>query len=343
MYKRKTEFFGIPIPCKDDFIEEDEEAKRMNIIENQLLASTKGIRCAVFEEGHFRIIDNNDGTCSVNLFPAGGNYAICGMVNGGYIESKEAITWENISKGGFYYLYISFTSDTYENENAFRLIVTTISKTNQEAFLLMATLDLRNGKEELNSIPDTKLYGCDLASHVNDKTNPHGEHLYQNELTVTKGMEISVDDESIDTAALTIDDKRSSKATIESKNEMILKDKRATLALSDDANTSLLTENQTVIGAINEAFQQKIYVVDMDSGGKGGILITVPNANEIISAEVHQIAQISKGASIFEFSNLGEIAIGYLGIDGNVTDKGSLKVYNNGSTGIKIRVRIFYR
>ena len=343
-YGKRTEVFGIPIPCRKDKIEEIEETKRMNIIENQLLAASKGVKCAVFEEGIFETKDNNDGTCSVNLYNNGTICALCGMVGGGYVEAKESIVWDNLKKGGIYYLYVTSTIDLFENESAFRVLSSLSQKTNSSAVLLMAILDLSNGKMELNTNPDGKIYGSDIASHTNDKTNPHGESVFQDNLTIRKHLSIDIgEDDSLKEAAITVDDKRTGKPTIESKNEMVLKDKRTSVLLSDDTNTTLVTSNQTIIGAINEAFESNVYMFDTDSGGAGGILITVPNAKQIVSAEAHLIAEVVKGASKYNFPNIGQIAVGYYGSDDNVPDKASLKLYNNGDIGIKIRIRILYR
>jgi hypothetical protein len=343
-YGKRTEFFGIPIPCKKDKIEEIEETRRMNIIENQLLAASKGVKCAVFEEGIFEIKDNHDGTCSVSLYHNETTSALCGIVGGGYVEAKESIVWDNLKKGGIYYLYVSFTVDLFENETAFRVLSTLSPKTNNPAVLLMAIADLSNDKIELNTNPDGKIYGSDIALHTSDKTNPHGESLFQDELTVRKHLGVNIgEDDSLTEASITVDDKRTGKATIESKNEMVLQDKRTSVTLSDDINIKLVTANQTIIGAINEAFESKVFMFDTDSGGTGGILITVPNAEQIISVEAHLVVEATKGISKYSFPNIGQIAVGYYNLDRNVPDKTSLKLYNNGDIGIKIRVRILYR
>lgn len=169
-YKKKTLFFGIPIPGSKDTIQSAEEEKGRNIIENQLLASTKGLRCAVFEEGHFNVIDNHDGTYSVALSQARGVYALCGIVGGGYVESKDPILWDNLDGGTSHYLYVQYTEGMYANPEIFRTVSSITAKDDtNNGFLLMASVDLSGKEPTINTAPDGKIYSSDIVSNAMEK------------------------------------------------------------------------------------------------------------------------------------------------------------------------------
>jgi len=189
-YKQKTEFFGIPFISNDETVSEAEEKKAANIIENQLLAATKGVRCAVFEDGHYRLVDNVDGTYTVMLVGTGERIAFEGIVNGGYCYSKNPVLWEKLIKGKTYHLYVKFTSDLYADEHAFKPITKENFPYGDNVFnvLYLAKIDLSVDKPAVDAHPNGKVYGTDIAHHANDKTNPHGRDLVQDNLDVQKSF-----------------------------------------------------------------------------------------------------------------------------------------------------------
>lgn len=338
-YKNKTPYFGIPIPAKGDKIQSAEEEKAMNIIENQLLAGMKGVRCCVFEEGYFKLLDNHDGTYGVALAKNGAFYALCGVVGGAYVESKEPILWDGLEVGVKYYLYVQFTESLFEDETSFR-VVSTISKKidNNGIYLLLASVDLSGENKTIDSYPDGKVYSNDIAAHSGDTTNPHGEHLIQDLLTIRKNISIIINkDEALKSSTIIIDDSRNGYASLESKNELIIKDKRSILCLSDEKNTELTTENKSLIGAINELNSNKYFYIDVATGGNKGVLVTIPNANEILFVHYNQIKSEEENVDV------GNISIGYWLKDDSIPNKSSFKMYNDGSIGIQMRLQVIYK
>jgi hypothetical protein len=183
----KTDFFKIP------YTNENEKLSA-NIIENQLVASTKGVFSSVFEDGEYRLIDNVDGTYSVMLVGTGENVALEGILYGGFVYCKDHILWENLQKGYLYHLYIKFTDNLYSDPTAFKAISKQTMKIDNKIFthLYLASIDLRNGKTVIDTYPDGKLYSCDIASHSNDSKNPHGENLEQESLVITKSLKTNI-------------------------------------------------------------------------------------------------------------------------------------------------------
>lgn len=313
-YKKYTTFFHIPIPCKGDKIQEAEETKARNIIENQLIAGMKGFSCAVFEEGAYKLLNNQDGTYSVSLVQTMGNFAFCGIVGGCYAESKDPILWNNLQVGYQYYLYLQYADAQLEDPTAFRL---TSSRTpigvENGPYLLMATLNLTNEQHDINSEPDGKIYSDTLATHHTNNVNPHGTLLIQDDLTVNQKLTV---------------------ANIESTSELSLKDKRTTVALSDDSNTALTTKSTSIIGAINELVGDKTAYMEVESGGQNGVLLTVPDANAIDFVSAIRLALDG---------SLGDIAFGFWQQDNSVPNKSTFKMYNSDELGIKLRLQIFYK
>jgi len=188
-YKGKTSFFGIPVAGKGQKISSKEEKRKANIIENQLLASQRGVKCCVFEDGEYNAIQHGDGTYTIILSAVGFNKALEGIVNGGYVKSNSSVKWIGLEKGKIYYLYIKYTDKLYENPEAF--ITKALPKkkdSSVSSFLFLAVVNLTKGKPRINSNPDGKVYAQDIEGHVNDYTNPHGNSLYQENITVMKEL-----------------------------------------------------------------------------------------------------------------------------------------------------------
>lgn len=315
-YKKHTPIFRIPIPCKGDKIQEAEETKARNIIENQLIAGMKGISCSVFEEGVYKLVNNQDGTYSVSLVQTMADFAFCGVVGGCYAESKDPIIWKNFATGFKYYLYIQYTDAQLEDPTAFRLSSGKTPFTVENGpYLLMATVDLTNGQQVIDSEPVGKIYSDTVATHHHRDTNPHGPHVKQDNFTINGKLTVK---------------------NIESGSELNLKDSRLSVSLSDAQNPTLATKSISLVGAINELVGQKTTFMDVESGGKNGILLSVPDAEEINFATA---IRLDPNPDYI----LGEIAIGLWQQDSTVPLKSQFKFYNHGDIGIKIRIQILYK
>lgn len=185
-YSGKTPYYGIPFPKLGDFASPEDESKSANIIENQLLAATRGVKCCIFEDGEYHLVDNVDGTYTVMLTKYGVRDSIEGILNGGYVWTDQPILWEGLKRGEKRYLYVKYTSKLYQDETAFAIEISTILYPKESPYhLLMAIFDWKNGdKPTLDTNPDQKTYGTDITLHTTDFRNPHGERLEQNELVI---------------------------------------------------------------------------------------------------------------------------------------------------------------
>jgi len=330
MYSRKTEYFGIPVLGKGDRIDPDIEIERFQIIENQLLAGMKGLKCCVFEDGNYTLNQHTSTEFSVILQSTGPSPSARGIVNSGYFEGGPQILWPSLEKGYKYWLYITWMPRTYVDKRIFRAFSSTTEKDQSKGrFLLLASVDLKSKIPSVNVYPDGKIYADDIISHVADQTNPHGRKMFQDFLTVYKNMKFEIGDST--SPAIIVDDKRSGKyPTIESTREISLKDKRITLQISDDENPDLKTESNSLVGAINELSTNRIEIVDFETNGIIGTVVEIPSNLEVMAVTAHQrvVTSLKK--------NIGEIAIGY-SQDGEVKDANKFKVFNSGDIGISMR------
>ena len=189
-YSGKTPIYGIPYPKTGDHASPEDEAKAVNIIENQLLAATRGVKCCIFEDGEYHLIDNIDGTYTVMLNKYGSRDTVEGILNGGYVWTNEPVLWENLQKGKRRYLYLTYSPNLYQDETAFGIEASDILYPKESMYhLLMAVFDWRTGdKPKLDTNPDQKTYGTDITLHTTDFRNPHGEKLEQNELVIFKEL-----------------------------------------------------------------------------------------------------------------------------------------------------------
>jgi len=244
---KKTPFFRIPYLAKGAKLSETEEAKAANIIENQLLASTKGVKCSVFQDGDYRTIDNMDGTWTVVLSSTGENIALEGVINGGYCYSENPVIWENLQSGQIYYLYAAYTDNLYADETAFSPI-SRIHKVQPSiaTYLLLATINTMGDTPVLDRYPDGKVYGTDITLHVTDHVNPHGEHLTQDTITLKENLYAEVETDS------------------------------------GTVTSPMLLANGN--GHLNTAARRKILVAEPLTNGSEGVDIDVPNANTIYGA-----------------------------------------------------------
>ncbi len=188
-YKHKTDFYKIPSIGEGDKLSASEELKAARIIENQLLGATKGVLNAVFEEGEYKLICNQNNTFSVILIGTGEKPTLEGIVGGGYCYSKRNIVWDDLQFGHTYYLYVGWTENLFEVESSFSVLKKEGGPfLNNFRALLLAKLDIKQGFPKLDIFPDGKIYSRDIAVHANDVTNPHGENQIQDTITLRKSL-----------------------------------------------------------------------------------------------------------------------------------------------------------
>lgn len=213
-----TNFYNIPYPLEGSFISEDQERRKAQIIENQLLAANRFADCVVIHEGEYEIIEE-DGVF-LRLSSYGRNPSIMGIVNGGLCLTYSTLEWEKATPGYKYYCYIDWTSEMFEEHEHFNLSMSKEPKNSRKS-LLVATLDITSRKPSLDIRPEGKLYADSFSSHLWQTVNPHGHRMKVENLITDK---------------------------VSSDNELVLSDNRTTLKLSDDEHQKF--NYSSLMGAI---------------------------------------------------------------------------------------------
>jgi hypothetical protein len=88
-----------------------------------------------------------------------------------------------------YYLYIKGSEDTFQDEKAIAPIAS-LTRLNTKYATLIAKADLTGEKFTFDRNPPGKVNARDLAQHVLDFDNPHGDKLTQDELFIRKHLTI---------------------------------------------------------------------------------------------------------------------------------------------------------
>jgi hypothetical protein len=335
-YKKQTEFFGIPVP-HNEALNSDVEMLKMQIIENQLIAGTKGVKCAIFEEGEYSLEKDENDDFSVLLFATGDKPSINGILNGGYFEGKSRIIWDNLEKGYMHYLYVKWNAKTFKDKTAFRTFSTKVHRQSSNVQMLVAIVDLRGGEFSIECNPDGKKYATDISFHSNDYTNPHGKRIYQDQLFVRKRFVLNIVDDAVANPAIVIKDERNSNyPTLQCNKDIIFKDKRTSVQLTDDENSELKV-GKSLVGAINEVGKNRADVLDFVSGGNTGTLISIEEGKRITAIHAHQRLSGENATQL----PVGEIAIGYHS-DGVVENPNEARIFNIGESGISMRAIIYY-
>ncbi len=187
-YKQTTKYFGIPVPGWGDGIWPELELLKWQMIENMLMAVMRGNVNAVFREGDMQIRKDNE-TYSVLLTATGNEPSVQGAVGGAYFDPSKSIIWSGLEAGMSYYLYIKGSEDTFQDEKAIAPIAS-LTRLNTKYATLIAKADLTGEKFTLDRNPPGKVNARDLAQHVLDFDNPHGDKLTQDELFIRKHLTI---------------------------------------------------------------------------------------------------------------------------------------------------------
>lgn len=241
-YSGMTSVLRIPYPSGNDAITEENERHVARILENLLLGGLEGVRNAFFVEGSYVVKEEPD-YFSLILVSTGSMRGGTGLVGGRYF-SFDTVSWRVKKTPGMCYLYLSKGSDIDVDPTS----VSTFSswaKISSEESLLCVEVKIDNDlRITTDTSPVGKYFSRNLKGHVDDNVNPHGEELIQDKI-ITKECQSDrfYCSQKGDTPAL------------ESSNEMILKDKRVSVQMSDSENSSL-NYGRSIIGTLNYCLKE---------------------------------------------------------------------------------------
>jgi len=261
-YSGRTTFYQIPIALDGDILDEAENIQQMQMVDDLLESAVGIVGTGVIKEGNFSIVTDTGSGYKVLLKPVSGN-AIHGLLGSGLASSKSQVTWEGLYSGNFYYLYLRFTTNLYENSAAFTTTVrTTPVSSDNFNFLYMATLDLTGGSPVLDINPEGKVYAREFTTHIGTSVNPHTNYLTQTNLTVTgsisgnlnptKSIWINQEDVLSTAPLITFNHVTSGAPLIRSLDELSFQDVRMSTKLSASGQTSFINGKTSLVGAINQ-------------------------------------------------------------------------------------------
>jgi hypothetical protein len=293
----------IPVHGKGDPLSPPVEMQRFQIIENMLLAGTKGVRNCVFDDGLFELNPETDSTYVATARATGHSPSAVGMVGGAYFEAPPTVSWSGLRKGYFYYLYLRGSSATLADFNEVKPVSSSYVLDGDN--LLLATADCRSDQPKLNPYPDGKLYSDDLARHINDVENPHGREVLQDILYVRQ--------------KLVLHSPEGNPADI----EVLVDGKPVTVP------------SAAIPGAVAELAGRKIVTVDFTTAGIAGRIMEVKEVDKVV------FVQVSRCSSGGVLGVIGETAVGYFNTDPALHAANEFSFYNTGDSDLPMRALVY--
>lgn len=262
-YKQKTSHLGIPVVGYGDRIVPEVELRKYQIIENMLIAGTRGVHNCVFDDGDFNIFAEADGTYTVTLSATGKRPSAEGLVGGAYFLAPTSLKWAGLARGYTYYLYLAGNPETFADPSQVRELSSKFSL--EGANVLTATFDLTGENPKLNPEPDNKVYTEDMVAHANDSEDPHGSVLTQGTLVVKDRLVLPETIETLDGKTLTAD------GIIASANE--LTGKKVTVLKFDSAGRQGLTLTVPGVDSITFVYVQRSFAPHLLEEVTGDVVV----------------------------------------------------------------------
>jgi hypothetical protein len=302
-YKQCTRRLKIPVHGNGDPLSPPVEMQRFQIIENMLLAGTKGVSNCVFDDGLFSLNSETESTYVATVSATGHSPSAVGMVGGAYFEAPPTVSWPGLKKGYSYFLYIRGTNRTFEDFNDIKAVSSAYALEGDN--LLIAVADCRSDQPKLEPYPDGKLYSEDLALHVNDVENPHGRELMQDVLFVRQKLALYSPEGAPATVEVMVDGK------------------------------AVSVPSAAIPGAVAELAGRRVETVDFESAGTTGRIIEVKAATRIL------FVQVSRRFDGKMDGTVGESAVGYFGADAALHTANEFSFYNTGCSGVPMRALVY--
>jgi len=186
-YKQSTKYFGIPVPGWNDGIWPELELLKWQMVENLLVSAMRGNVNSIFREGDYRITRDGDGTYTVRLSASGNEPSLQGAIAGAYFEAPSSIVWTGLQDFSEYYLYVKGSPKTFYDAAEISTVSSEV-RILSKYVTLVGKVDLRCNNPSIDRNPPGKVNARDLASHVLDYDNPHGDKVTQDEILVRKHL-----------------------------------------------------------------------------------------------------------------------------------------------------------
>lgn len=188
MYKKQTQFYGIPYISNGEKLEEGEEEKAAKIIDNMIFASTLGVDKAIYEDGNYRLNLEEDGVYTLSIIPYDG-FSFLGIVNYHLFVSRDVKYIRGLTSGQMYFIYVFFNEELSVDSERFSLIASPYQlEDNTSLSIHVATVDLTGIEPKIDEEPYDRKYTTNIIAHIKDTSNPHGRIMYQDILQVEEEL-----------------------------------------------------------------------------------------------------------------------------------------------------------
>lgn len=181
-YSKYTEHFDIPYMQAGDVLTEEGEYSQWNIVDGILYAMSLGLKKMILREGNYSLIGNE--SKRLIMEPLNG-VSFVGIINKRLCYSRDVKTSTVLTNDAKNYVYVVYSSSLDIDSSSFTLVAST-EKKNNSTHLLVATINLQNGAEDVDLTTD-KIYSTNFDTHINNDTNPHGVVLHQHSLNCSIG------------------------------------------------------------------------------------------------------------------------------------------------------------
>ena len=192
-YGGNTSKYRIPYPILGDTLDPQEEARREEIVENQLyggiLAHSGG--AGVIREGSYAVTSSGSGFYAQSVENKTQNLpTLEAFINQEYIYTYSPLLWDNLEEGTNYlYARLIETQSLSSLQNGDVIAYSSISSTPPDDGILVATVTIFGTSAVLDSNPSGKTNIPTVADHIADDTDPHGSTLYQTNM-VCSGLTV---------------------------------------------------------------------------------------------------------------------------------------------------------
>ena len=193
MYSKKTFYYEIPYMGYGDMMTQQSNQRQMSIIDNLLYAATFGASKCIIQDGKYSL--QKDGEFyRLKVSPLNGNHSLVGILNYRLFDVKGNIVSQVLLKGYYYYVYICYTTMLETNPEAIMVQCSRYNKPLDNTKLKICQVDLTGEQPKIITDVD-KVLAKNILAHTQDRTNPHGKELIQEEIKVLN--KLTLDDEKI--------------------------------------------------------------------------------------------------------------------------------------------------
>lgn len=186
-YSQRTKVLGIPVYGDGDVVWGDLEMTRWQMMENVILGTLSGMKNCVFYEGALTVVKKNNGDYLAMLSPLNQSLSFEGLAGGKYLRVQPEIIWDNLKPNMDWYLYIASKTGAEADHTLFVAYSKTTNGKENAALIAKITT---TGSGVVDLMPPNKLTTNNLAAHIGDSKNPHGEILEQDSIVVNNELKV---------------------------------------------------------------------------------------------------------------------------------------------------------